>query len=160
MRLKAIIPSALLCSACVGCAASRDAVARVGACAAAISKGAEPIGQNGECDLGRRTYLVALPRNTAPADMKALGLPERAILSLRTSPIAGSSWCSITTETGELPLAGHQANVGDDVYKVECVESSLEIETPALIEADAIRIQVKKREDGTPVVIGVQGVRR
>jgi hypothetical protein len=160
MRLKGVIPVALLCSACFGCAGSQDPVARVGACAAAISKGAAPIGRKGECDLGRRTYLVALPRNTAPADMKAVGLPERAVLSLRTSPIVGASWCSITTQTGELPLAGHQANDGDDVYKVECVESSLEIERPALIEADALRIQVKKREDGTLVVTGVQGVSR
>ena len=78
MRLKAIIPSALLCSACVGCAASRDAVARVGACAAAISKGAEPIGQNGECDLGRRTYLVAWRRG--------MGCSMRAASDQRTLP--------------------------------------------------------------------------
>jgi hypothetical protein len=149
---------ALLSCLFVGCAAE-DPTSRIGACVAAISNRAEPMGENGECDLGRRTYLVVLPRGAGGSDMAALGLPEDVAASLTHSSLTGPRWCSVTTKAGELP-APRESERRVDGYVIECVESSLEIDSPALLEAEAIRINVRQQQGGRPRVTGVQRSRR
>ncbi len=113
-------------------------------------------GLDSECDLGRRTYLVVLPRDTTASDLKQLGLSKEAVFALKeASTISGPRWCSVTTKAGGLPTEGHS-----EAVRVECIESSVEIEVPAVRVAEAVRIQMKQRAGERPRVISVQAVQR
>jgi hypothetical protein len=82
-------------------------------------------------------------------------------LSLRASSLAGARWCSVTTKAGELPTQanGHAGRPADG-HEIMCVESSVEIDAPALLEADVVRIHVQQKRGERPRVASVRGIRR
>jgi hypothetical protein len=154
MKSWGLAPGTLAVLSVTACAVD-DPLVRVGACVAA-SSGGQLAGPDSECELGRRTYLVVLPRNTTASDMRELGLSKEIVFALNeASSLTGPRWCSVTTNAGGLPTHGVTGAV-----RVECIESSVEIDSPAVREADAVRIRMERRPGERLRVTSVEAVPR
>lgn len=126
---------------------------RLGACLSAASSGQRA--GAAECDLGSPTYLVALPRNTTTDSLKPLGLSKEILFALEASSSHTPWWCSVTTKAGGLPTHGASESVN-----VQCLASSVDMTSPALLQAQVIRIHMERRESGRARVESVEPVQR
>jgi hypothetical protein len=152
MTLRIMTASTLSACLLTGCRVD-DPLTRVGACVATVH-GGRFAGLDSECDLGKRTYLVVLPRNVTAVDLRQLGLPKTVVLSLTAaSNPTEPRWCSVTTKAGDLPT-----QAGFTEGRVVCVESYMEIDRPALLETDAIRIHARQDQDGRRRVTSVESI--
>ena len=154
MKLWSVATGAIVLGILTGCAVD-DPLVHVGACVAA-SSGGQLAGLDTECDLGRRTYLIVLPRKATTSDLRELGLSKEIVFALSEgTTLTGPRWCSVTTTEGGLPTHGGSGGV-----LVNCIESSVEIERPTLLEAEVVRIQMEQRVGEPPRVTNVRAVQR
>jgi hypothetical protein len=148
VELRILMAGAVLSFVLAGCAAD-DPMSRAGACFVGLDHGGgEPAAQVLECDLGKRTNLVVLPRNAQVSELKRLGVPNEILSVVEPSGQTGPMVCSLATKPGELPS------------QVRCFESSLEIDRPEVIEADVIKVHMERKQGGKPRVTDVEGIRR
>lgn len=154
MKLSGMAAGAVVLWAVTGCAVD-DPLVRVGACVAA-SSGGQLAGLDSECELGRPTYLVVVPRNATTSDLGQLGLSKEIMFALNEAlSRKGPRWCSVTGRAGGLPTHG-----SSEAVRVECIDSAVEIETPGLLEAEVIKIHMEQKRNERPRVTSVQAVQQ
>ena len=156
MTLKILTPLVLVCCLLTGCAVN-DPASILGACLTEVGEGG-PAGTDLECDLGRRTYIVLLPRDAPVSELKPLGVPD-AVLSVLPGSSPDPSACVVATKEGGLPTPANLAAGGDGLTAV-CVTSHVEIDRLAAFEAAAIRVHVQREPGQKARATSVKAIRR
>jgi hypothetical protein len=158
VKLRSLTLGALASVVASGCAMD-DPGSRIHPCVAHYPGSYVAPSEDRDCDLGKRTYLIAVPRDAAVADLKPLGLPKDVFDAFDGSSwMKEPKWCWVTMKTGELPDADSAGDRRE--FKITCSSSAMEIDRPILVVADVVRVHEQRGKDGEPRVTRVQAVRR
>ena len=128
------LASAAIGALLVGCAVS-NSVEHLGGCLAPaieqVRSGATRVEQ--ECDVGKRTTIVAVPSTVSADQLVRAGVPIGAAKLMSRTDLKGDRWCEFVDETTPT-----DSNI--DRNRIVCVESSVTLPETVVVTSAKFRM--------------------